>query len=386
MAFRRRQQVTTVGVAVVATALSLAACSSSSSSSTASTGSTASSSSASSSSAALSGTLNGSGSTLQLTYQEAAISAFKTVQSGMTVNYGAGGSGKGRTDLASGVVNYAASDSPIPASEVSTFNGKTVLYFPDVIAPVTVSYNLSGLSKPLQLSAPVIASIFQAKITTWNNSAIAADNPGVTLPSTPITIAVRSDSSGTTQNFTQFLVDATGDGWTLGTSSTIKWPSTARAGNGNGGVASIIKSTPGAIGYVDYSDAKASGLTFASIKNKAGDYVAPSVVRGLRRRRTGHHQAPNLTFTRSGGPAPAVPDHLSVMGPGLRDPAERQRRGHAQGVDRLPDRSRASKCPRLGYAPLPSSLDQMATAQLSKIGMLGISIVVVMHDQIGSLS
>ena len=138
-----------------------------------------------------------------------------------------------------------------------------MLYFPDVIAPVTVSYNLSGLSKPLQLSAPVIASIFQAKITTWNNSAIAADNPGVTLPSTPITIAVRSDSSGTTQNFTQFLVDATGDGWTLGTSSTIKWPATARAGNGNGGVASIIKSTPGAVGYVDYSDAKASGLTFA---------------------------------------------------------------------------------------------------------------------------
>ena len=194
----------------------------------------------------------------------------------MTVNYGAGGSGKGRTDLASGVTNYAASDSPIPAAQASTFKG-TVLYFPDVIAPVTVSYNLSGLSKPLQLSAPVIADIFQAKITTWNNSAIAADNPGVTLPSTPITIAVRSDSSGTTQNFTQFLVDATGDGWTLGTSSTIKWPSTARAGNGNGGVASIIKSTPGAVGYVDYSDAKASGLTFASIKNSAGNYVAPSV-------------------------------------------------------------------------------------------------------------
>ena len=194
----------------------------------------------------------------------------------MTVNYGAGGSGKGRTDLASGVVNYAASDSPIPAAQASTFKG-TVLYFPDVIAPVTVSYNLSGLSKPLQLSAPVIADIFQAKITTWNNSAIAADNPGVTLPSTPITIAVRSDSSGTTQNFTQFLVDAAGDGWTLGTSSTIKWPSTARAGNGNGGVASIIKSTPGAVGYVDYSDAKASGLTFASIKNSAGNYVAPSV-------------------------------------------------------------------------------------------------------------
>ena len=147
----------------------------------------------------------------------------------MTVNYGSGGSGKGRTDLASGVVNYAGSDSPISAAELPTFKGKTVLYFPVVIGPITVSYNLSGLSKPLQLDPTAIANIFQGKITTWNNSAIAADNPGVTLPSTAITLAVRSDSSGTTQNFTLFLKDAAPSVWTLGSSSTIKWPGTARA-------------------------------------------------------------------------------------------------------------------------------------------------------------
>ena len=202
----RIQGVTTAGVALVATALSLSACSSGSGSS--SSGSTASSSS-SSSAANLTGMLDGSGSTLQLVYQQAAIQAFKTVQPGMTVNYGAGGSGKGRTDLAAGVVNYAGSDSPIPAKETANFKGKTVLYFPDVISPVTVSYNLSGV-KNLKLSAPVIAGIFQGKITSWNNSAIAADNPGVSLPSTPVTIAHRSDSSGTTQNFSQFLVDASG--------------------------------------------------------------------------------------------------------------------------------------------------------------------------------
>ena len=350
MPLGRRQRVAAVGAAAVATALSLAACSSSSSSSTpASSGSGSATSSASSSSAALSGTLNGSGSTLQLTYQEAAISAFKSVQSGMTVNYGAGGSGKGRTDLASGVVNYAASDSPIPASEEASFNGKTVLYFPDVIAPVTVSYNLSGLSKPLQLSAPVIASIFQAKITKWNDPAIAADNPGVTLPSTPITIAVRSDSSGTTQNFTQFLVDATGDGWTLGTSSTIKWPATARAGSGNGGVASIIKSTPGAVGYVDYSDAKASGLTFASVKNKAGELRRAVGGWRLRRRQPGHRQAQPDVQRDLGARRQLVPDHRSVVGSGLRNSAECERRGHAQGVDWLPDRSRPATAPQPGF-------------------------------------
>jgi len=363
MQLRRRQQVTTAGAAVIVMALSLAACSSSNSSSSPSSGG-----SSSSSTAALTGTLNGSGSTLQLTYQQEAISSFKTVQSGITVNYGAGGSGKGRTDLASGVVNYAGSDSPIPATEEANFKGKTVLYFPDVIAPVTVSYNLSGLSKPLRLSAPVIAGIFQAKIKTWNNSQIAADNPGVTLPSTAITIARRSDSSGTTQNFSQFLVDASGDGWTLGTSSTINWPAASRGGNGNGGVASIIKSTPGAIGYVDYSDAKASGLTFASIKNKAGDYVAPSVS-SASAAATQATVKPNLTFSAIWAPGassyPITAQSWVLVyqtQPNTNDTKMLQAWvGYLVGAGQ-------QLLPQLGFAPLPASIDKQAKAQLSKIG------------------
>ena len=177
MQLRYRQQVTAAGVSVVALALTLGACSSSSSSSTPSGGSSSSSSSSSGGSANLSGTLNGSGSTLQLVYEQAAISAFKSVQSGMTVNYGGGGSGKGRTDLASGVVQFAGSDSPIPAKEASNFKGKTVLYYPILIAPITVSYNLSGVSN-LKLSGPTIAGIFSGKIKTWNDPAIKADNSG----------------------------------------------------------------------------------------------------------------------------------------------------------------------------------------------------------------
>ena len=123
------------GAALTAMALSLAACSSSSSSS-----------GGGSSSSSLSGTLNASGSTLQLVYQQAAIQAFKSVQPSMTVNYGGGGSGKGRTDLASGVVQFAGSDSPIPSDEAANFKGKTVLYFPILISPITVSYNLSGVT------------------------------------------------------------------------------------------------------------------------------------------------------------------------------------------------------------------------------------------------
>src|SRR5579859_2891066 len=278
MHLRRRQQVTMVGVAVIATALGLSACSSSGTTSStppAGNSSSGGASSSSSSSASLSGTLNASGSTFQLTFQQEAISAFKSVQPNMTVNYGGGGSGKGRTDLAGGTVNFAGSDSPIPSKEASNFTGKTILYFPVIIGPITMAYNLSGVSN-LKLSPATIAGIFSGKIKTWNDPAIKADNSGASLPSTPITLAVRSDSSGTTANFTLFLQDAAPSAWTLGSSSTIKWPSSARAASGNPGVAQVVKSTPGAIGYVDYATAKASGLSFASVKNKDGSFVAPS--------------------------------------------------------------------------------------------------------------
>jgi phosphate transport system substrate-binding protein len=367
MQLGRRQKVMTAGAAFVAMALSLAACSSSSSSSTSSTPSTT-GAPASSSSAALTGTLLGSGSTFQTVYQQAAISSFKSVQPGMNVTYGSGGSGKGRTDLSSGVVNFAGSDSPIPSTEVADFKGKTVLYFPVFLGPITVSYNLSGVTS-LKLDAAVLASIFQGKITTWNNSAIAALNPGVSLPSTAITIAVRADSSGTTQNFSLYLEKAAGSAWTLGSSSTIKWPSTARAGNGNGGVAQIVKSTPGAIGYVDYADAKASGLTFASIKNSSGSYIAPSPT-SASAAGDGITVASNLTFHAVDSPNPqAYPITYQSWvlvyetQPNSNDAAMLKAYiGYLIGAGQ-------SMLGTLGYAPLPTGLQQMAQAQLSKIGM-----------------
>ena len=360
MHLRPRRQVTTAGLAIIAVAL--AACSSSSSPTTTSS----SSASASSSSAQLSGTLNGSGSTFQTVYQEAAISAFKSVQPNMTVNYGSGGSGKGRTDLASGVTNFGGSDSPIPAAEVPNFHGKTVLYFPVFLGPITVSYNLSGVSS-LKLDATVLAEIFSGKITSWNNSAITALNPGVSLPSTPITLAVRSDSSGTTQNFSLYLQTAAGSDWTLGSNSIIKWPSTARAGSGNPGVASIIKSTPGAIGYVDYADAKASGLTFASIKNSSGSYITPSPS-SASAAGSGITVASNLTFHAvDSSNAQAYPITYQswvlvyAMQPNANDAAMLKAYiGYLIGAGQ-------QLLGGLGYAPLPSSLQSQAQAQLSMI-------------------
>jgi len=367
MQLRGRKHVAAVGGAV-AVAVLAAACSSSTTSTPPASGTSSPASSPSSPATNASGTLNGAGSTFQLTFQQAAISAFKSVDSGATVNYDGVGSGSGRADLYAGTVNYAGSDSTIPSSEEAKLNGRKVLYFPVLIGPITMAYNLPGISN-LKLSPSVIAQIFQAKITTWNASAIAAINPGVKLPSTPITLAVRSDSSGTTQNFTLFLEDSVGSAWSLGSSSTIKWPSTARAASGNGGVAQVVKSTAGAIGYVDYSTAQASNLTAASVENKAGDYVAPSTT-AASTAAAGVTVASNLTFHAvwaSSDPT-AYPityqtwDIVYATQPNATDVALLK-----AYLGFLLGSTGQALLPTLHYAPLPTNIDSMAVAQLSQI-------------------
>ena len=355
----RMQRVTTAGLAVIGLALFSAACGSS--------GSSSSSSGGGSSSSSLSGTLNASGSTFQLTFQQAAIQAYKSVEPNITVNYGGGGSGKGRTDLASGTVQFAGSDSPIPSDETSNFKGKTVLYFPVIIGPITMSYNLSGVTN-LKLTPTLIANIFQAKITKWNDPAIAKVNPGVKLPSTAITIARRSDSSGTTANFSLFLQDAVPTVWKLGTSSTINWPASSRGGDGNGGVAQIVKSTPGAIGYVDFADAKASGLSFASVQNKDGSFVAPST--SAASAAAGKATvASDLTFAavwQAGSTSYPITYQSWVLVFQKQSSASTAKLLKAYIGYLLGDGQKL--LPSLNYAPLPSNIDQQAKAQLSKIG------------------
>ena len=362
MQLRGSKHFAVVGGAIAVALLAAACTSSTTSTPPASTGT----STGSASGAALSGTLNGSGSTFQGPFQDQAIQNFKSVQPNMTVNYGGGGSGKGRTDLASGVVNFAGSDSPVPDKDKHLFTGKTVLYFPVVIGPITVSYNLSGVTD-LKLDATTIANIFQGKIKTWDDPAIKALNPSASLPSSSITLAVRSDSSGTTQNFSLFLEKAAPN-WTLGSSSTIKWPGTARAGNGNGGVAQIVKSTPGAIGYVDYSDAKATGLSSAEVQNKAGNYVAPSP-ESATAAADGTTVEPNLTFHAVWAPgAQAYPITYQSWVLCYQAQSNSNNAAMLKAYISYLIGAGQQQLTGLGYAPLPSSLQQMAQAQLSKIG------------------
>ena len=228
----------------------------------------------------LSGSLVASGATFPKSFYDEAIANLATTAPDLTIEYGGGGSGKGRSDLQEKVVDFAGTDGVVKAEDIAKFTGGEFVYVPTVIAPITLSYNLPGVDT-LQLSPATIAGIYQLTITNWNDAAIAADNPGVTLPDQAIVAARRADGSGTTENFTKFLKAAVGPDaggtWALGSGSTVEWPAGTQAGDGNSGVAQLVKSTTGAIGYVDLSDAKANGLTVALVKNKAGKFVAPTL-------------------------------------------------------------------------------------------------------------
>jgi phosphate transport system substrate-binding protein len=228
----------------------------------------------------LSGKLVGSGATFPKGFYDDAIATLAGVAPDLTVEYGGGGSGKGRSDLQANVVDFAGTDGVVKEEDIAKFTGGEFVYVPTVIAPITISYNLPDVDK-LQLSPTSLAAIFQLEVTKWNDPIIAADNPGVTLPETDIVVARRADGSGTTENFSKFLNASAGPDaggtWKLGGASELEWPEGTQAGDGNSGVAQIVSSTAGAIGYVDLSDAKANNLSFASVMNKAGKYVEPTL-------------------------------------------------------------------------------------------------------------
>ncbi len=219
-------------------------------------------------------TLNGSGATFPKAFYDAAIDGFKGQQPTVTVNYGGGGSGKGRTDLQGGLVDYAGSDGVVKDEDKAKFKGEFI-YIPTVAAPITVSYNLPGVND-LTLDAETTAKIFQRDIKTWDDPAIKALNPSATLPSTAIVVAHRADGSGTTENFTKYLVKAA-PSWKLKSGSTVEWPADTQAGNGNAGVAQVVKTQAGGIGYVDLADANTQQLKYAKLKNKSGTSVEPTL-------------------------------------------------------------------------------------------------------------
>ncbi len=202
---------------------------------------------------------------------------FNGVESGAQVNYQSIGSGGGVDAFTKQTVDFGASDAPLQSDQTSALPG-TAVEIPTVLGGVAVAYNVSGLNSGLKLDGATIADIFAGNITMWNDPKIAAQNSGMTLPSTPIKVVHRSDDSGTTFVFTNWLSGQSAS-WesSIGAGTTVQWPTGGAGKDGSDGVAGYLKQTDGSIGYIAYDYAVANNFGVASVKAKGGDYIAPSV-------------------------------------------------------------------------------------------------------------
>ena len=220
--------------------------------------------------------LTGAGATFPYPIYSKWISDY-SAKAGIKINYQAIGSGGGIRQLSEGTVDFGASDAPMTDEEMAKAKGGPILHFPTVLGAVVLTYNLPDVTQPLNLSGEIIADIFLGKITKWNDSRLASLNLGVKLPARDILVVHRSDGSGTTYIFSDYLT-AVSPAWASGPGKAkeLKWPVGLGAKN-NDGVAGQVKQTPGTIGYVELAYANQNKLPVAKVKNASGQFIAPAI-------------------------------------------------------------------------------------------------------------
>ncbi|MEO8861194.1 MAG: phosphate ABC transporter substrate-binding protein PstS [Ginsengibacter sp.] len=220
-------------------------------------------------------TLLGAGSTFVYPLFSKQFSEYNKL-TGLKINYQSIGSGGGILQLTNKTVDFGDSDAPLTEEQAQKM-GVPVLHIPMCSGAVVISYNLADVKDTLKLNPEVLADIFLGKITKWNDAKIAAINSGVKLPSTSIVIAHRSDGSGTTNIFTDYLSKIS-EGWKtkVGKGTAVNWP-LGIGGKGNEGVAGLIKQTPGGIGYIELAYAVQNKMSYAKIQNKSGNYITPDI-------------------------------------------------------------------------------------------------------------
>jgi len=220
--------------------------------------------------------LNGAGATFPYPIYSKWFSEYNKLHPDVEINYQSIGSGGGIRQVLAQTVDFGASDGPMTDEQLSQAKVK-ILHIPTVLGAVVPAYNVPGVSGELKFAPDVLANIFLNKITNWNDPAIAKANPGVTLPNQPIIVIHRSDGSGTTYIFTDYLSKVSKE-WetTVGKGTSVKWPG-GMGGKGNEGVAGQIRMLAGSIGYVELIYAVQNNIAYGSVKNAAGNFVKASL-------------------------------------------------------------------------------------------------------------
>ncbi len=220
--------------------------------------------------------LTGAGATFPYPLYSKWFDAYAT-KANVKINYQSIGSGGGIRQLSEQTVAFGASDAPMSDAELAKAKGGEVLHIPTTLGAVAVVYNVPELTQPVKLDGQALAAIFQGQITRWNDARIAALNPGAQLPAQDILVVHRSDGSGTTYVFSDYLA-AVSPAWATkpGKGKELQWP-TGLGAKGNEGVAGQVKQTPGAIGYVELAYANQNRMSTVLMKNAAGEYVAPAI-------------------------------------------------------------------------------------------------------------
>jgi len=217
--------------------------------------------------------INGAGATFPYPLYSKWFSEYNKLRPDLRFNYQSIGSGGGIQQITNGTVDFGASDAPMSAEETQKL--PDALHIPTVLGAVVVIYSVPVAG--LRLTPAALADIFLGKIQKWNDPALAHINPGVALPATAITVAHRSDGSGTTYIFTDYLAKVSPE-WKekVGAGKSVRWPG-GLGGKGNEGVTGLVKQTPGAIGYVELAYANQNKLAMASLQNRDGAFVSPSL-------------------------------------------------------------------------------------------------------------
>lgn len=314
--------------------------------------------------------LTGAGATFPYPIYSKWISDY-TAKTGIKINYQAIGSGGGIRQLSEGTVDFAGSDAPMTDEEMAKAKGGPIIHIPTVLGAVVLTYNVPDLTQPLNLSGDVVADIFLGKVTKWDDGRIAALNPGAKLPARDILVVHRSEGSGTTYIFSDYLTTVS-PAWASGPGKgkELEWP-VGLGGRGNDGVSGQVKQTPGTIGYVELAYANQNKLPVARIKNAAGQFVAPTIESITAAAAGAAEKLPPTTDYRvsivnaPGGQAYPISSFTWLL--------VYQRQADATKGKKLVDFIRwaltegESSAPALDYAPLPEAVGKQLLDKLSSI-------------------